>query len=1312
MPSTLIKLRCQIFEGEPVSAKYLPRFLEAYSNKQLFLKYVLLVSGFIFCVLKSASLQGQTYPFARLTGAPMDTTGWFLAGDANIADTEGDSNNLADEMVLVPPSNFRSGACFFKKAVNITSCQKWTAEFDFRMFEGTGADGIAFFFLNNPPQSYIAGGGMGIPPRPLGLLVCFDTWQNCSASSSGPVPKVQIRYGDGVRNYSECPNPPQPTATGVNNLRKSTYLHAKITYDLGNIQVFLDDSLIVSGQYLIQFAGYFGLTASTGGSTDRHSIKDFVLYTQRPILQAPNAGPDRILCKGDTTQLGVPPGSGNYSYLWYPSAGLSDSTVSNPQLFLQNQNNTPRVIKYFLTKDTVGSPEPRCAFADEVQITLLPELFQGESSRVLCSKNLTTIGAPPLTGASYTWSPGTFLDNPQLSNPGFFSASSDTADQIFTYTVTSTHPAGCLETDTVRVRRLGKFSDAGPDQRVCQSDTIFAGARVKPGYSYSWFLLNLASPLVQSNILDPQSGQTRIVLGISDTLPRTLRYRQIVLRQDFNCLNDDTVVVQLFPQPKKSAQDSVSLCPYDSISIGTFPKSYLSYAWNQSLGLSDPGSGRPWLRGQNFSQAKDTLYTRTVFWAGFPGCQNLDSVAIRFKKLPLVDAGSDKVVCPGDTVVLGAVSGFPSGYTHIWSPGNFLLDTAAFQVSFWASGISDSSFQYVLENKLEGCSSKDTVRVLVSKSPAFQAVSPVRICSGIPRPLDVLPLPDYRYTWLDTLGLLNPNQANPQILLTYPNTGIGFLQYRILVFDSTTGCQRLDSIRIAKQASPEPFAGKDTTICKGDSLLLGRPISIFENSYVWTGNGLGLLSDPFSSYPWLRTEGSLFSPLSLVLTQTNMLGCRAKDTVTVQVRVLPVPPVVSGQGRVCASDSLFEYTHAAIPGSGYSWVVTGGTQVSGPENPVSIRWGTGPASVRLLETDSLGCVGQGPALEVEILPAPDTVLAGPGFVCPEAYSPEYRLQEGNRVHWAQITNGIFLADPETSDPLRPSFTPGAGTYSMRIVPKSSAGCLGDTFSVRIFEDILKPSLQFVSVPETGILEIGSAVSNRPGFVETWLGTDPQSSVAWSGESRFSWPFEGTAQPVSVRLKQQDLCNLDRYSEFQTIVSGRAEASVMPSQIAAISRWTAYRGNSGPNAYSLQMKIPDGDWVVVGSGRDTSLEFSVLPMPTPHIFRVRTDWEQSGKFFTSYSDQFSFEIERPEIRIPNFLSPNEDGKNDVWRIDHLYWYPGTRVRIFNRWGELVFESDNYRNDWKPESKGVQDTYFFELNTGKGVQKGWIQVMGKR
>ena len=179
----------------------------------------------LFILVFSISGICQTYPFARLTGSPMDTAGWFLAGDARIGDTGGDTNSLNDELVLVPPSNNRSGASYFKKPVNITSCQKWTAEFDFRIWEGTGADGLAFFFLNNPPQSYILGGGMGIPPKPLGLIIGFDTWQNCGVSSSGKIPKIQIRVGNGVQNYSECPTPVQPTVTEIKSIRRPEYNH-------------------------------------------------------------------------------------------------------------------------------------------------------------------------------------------------------------------------------------------------------------------------------------------------------------------------------------------------------------------------------------------------------------------------------------------------------------------------------------------------------------------------------------------------------------------------------------------------------------------------------------------------------------------------------------------------------------------------------------------------------------------------------------------------------------------------------------------------------------------------------------------------------------------------------------------------------------------------------------------------------------------------------------------------------------------------------------------------------------------------------
>jgi hypothetical protein len=63
----------------------------------------------------------------------VDIAGWFFAGDAQIGDTPGHTNNLPDELILVRTSTFRSGTAYFKKPINITSCQKWTAEFDFRM---------------------------------------------------------------------------------------------------------------------------------------------------------------------------------------------------------------------------------------------------------------------------------------------------------------------------------------------------------------------------------------------------------------------------------------------------------------------------------------------------------------------------------------------------------------------------------------------------------------------------------------------------------------------------------------------------------------------------------------------------------------------------------------------------------------------------------------------------------------------------------------------------------------------------------------------------------------------------------------------------------------------------------------------------------------------------------------------------------------------------------------------------------------------------------------------------------------------------
>ncbi len=56
-------------------------------------------------------------------------------------------------------------------------------------------------------------------------------------------------------------------------------------------------------------------------------------------------------------------------------------------------------------------------------------------------------------------------------------------------------------------------------------------------------------------------------------------------------------------------------------------------------------------------------------------------------------------------------------------------------------------------------------------------------------------------------------------------------------------------------------------------------------------------------------------------------------------------------------------------------------------------------------------------------------------------------------------------------------------------------------------------------------------------------------------------------------------------------------------------------------------------------------------------------------------------------IPNIVTPNGDGKNDIWRLDFIdIFFPSAHIEIFNRWGEKIFESDGYRNAWDGSYKG--------------------------
>lgn len=1253
-----------------------------------------------------AELSAQTYPFARLTGNPIDTAGWFFAGDARLGDSPGDVDSDPDEVILCPPSNFRSGAVFFKTPINIASCQKWTAEFDFRMFDGTGADGIAFFFLNNPPQSYINGGGMGIPPRPLGLLVGLDSYQNCNAANTGTVPKLQIRYGDGINNYSECPNPPQPTLSGFDDLRSSVYQRLKIDYDAGNIAVFVNDTLRLSGFYSINFAGYFGLSASTGGSTDLHSIKNFSLYTQKPIFQAPNAGANRTICRNGVTMLGDAGQSSNYIYKWYPTIGLSDSTASNPTLQLDNPGATAATVKYFVSKDTLGG-EPRCAFADDVEITVLPTLIQGQKQYTICSNTPTALAIQGLAGVSYQWSPPQFFNNPTVANPSFYSVNADTADTWINAQLSASHPAGCTQTDTIRILRVGRFALAGPDLNLCGSDTIRVGSTPRSGHNYSWFRLTPNMPTLLSYIEDNQAAQTRIAITAGDTLPLTIRFRLLVFRSDLNCRNDDTVAIQVFPKLTPVALTPVQVCAGDSIRLGNTGRTGMIYAWEQTAGLQQTNNAQVWLRGLSLNQSIDTTYYRIKSWEALPTCFSTDSVRIRFKQRPSFQPMADVALCPGDSILLGGGRTFPSTYQHDWQPTTFLAQPDSAASWFFASDLSDSTFSYTQTHTVEGCEASDTVQVRIQKRPGFSGLSEYKACSGLPVLLGGLAAPQIAYVWQPATGLSSDTIANPVFSLSYANSSASQrLTYFLTSTDKATTCHRRDTISVLLQAAPQVSMSRSLNMCSGDTVTIG-PLPTDSLIYSWT-NHLGLM-DTTISRPRFTAQTLESKTEKLILTViSSQTSCLSQDSVWVQIHPLPILPGLNGPSFICGLDSIrtYRFNQAVKPSWNVSWLVKNGEILTSAPSGASVRWlNLVGATIQARVVDSLGCSSLGDTLRVSGVSLPAGILSGPDFLCSGRFEQiPFALVGASGSDWV-VSGANHYVQPSPNQ-IQVDFDSLAGsTFKIQAIPISSEGCRGDTLTKILDVDRFLPVIEAVSVQNPGeVLLSYSGLQNRSGlrlfYGEGLENIQPESAIEQAVLSSLN-----TQKLLRFQLAGTDRCQIERRSNIHGIMVGKAKADVEAAHVNIQTKWTPYEAAQLP-LYELFIESPSP---VRRLAEISDTNFFVGPYESAErpTFRVRATWTKGGKQWESWSDTFSPDFQMPALFIPNLITPNGDGRNDTFEIPYLYFFSRARLEIVDRWGKKVYSTDAYQNDW--DAATVQGgVYFFRLDLDGKWLNGWIRV----
>jgi gliding motility-associated-like protein len=217
-----------------------------------------------------------------------------------------------------------------------------------------------------------------------------------------------------------------------------------------------------------------------------------------------------------------------------------------------------------------------------------------------------------------------------------------------------------------------------------------------------------------------------------------------------------------------------------------------------------------------------------------------------------------------------------------------------------------------------------------------------------------------------------------------------------------------------------------------------------------------------------------------------------------------------------------------------------------------------------------------------------------------------------------------------------------------------------------------------------------------------LGTGSSDSTIWTG-SGFTVdpgnPQSGVAIPTAVGPNTYSVSVTDN---FGCTYSDDVTITVIPGPTSA---WTATPPSPQPvgtttvfNDASTSNGSPVTHWTwYLGGELISTTQTFTQTFEVPGSYEVLLITETSNGCIDTL--RLFYEVLPDDIGVPNVFSPNGDGQNDFLEFKNAQFLRENKLRVYSRWGNLVFESDNYTNGWS--APGVSEgTYFYTLGLKDG------------
>jgi gliding motility-associated-like protein len=515
-------------------------------------------------------------------------------------------------------------------------------------------------------------------------------------------------------------------------------------------------------------------------------------------------------------------------------------------------------------------------------------------------------------------------------------------------------------------------------------------------------------------------------------------------------------------------------------------------------------------------------------------------------------------------------------------------------------------------------------------------------------------------------------------------------------------CNKTEPFVLQYEVRPGPVS--DFTIdysgCISDTARFTgnpNPRNFLLDRYIWTHYDGQVDSAMHSKKKFIQGT----HPVSFRVIADN--GCLHDTIKTITTTRVPEAKFSVNKALLCIGDSV-QFTDASdFPGgqlAEWHWNFDNGKDTMRTNaNPFTyIYQNPGRYNVSLWVNSNNNCKSDSTfaTIEVKEKPLASFTVAGRNCVDSVMVFTSTASAQGNTLQqwgWQFDNNPPILNSNNTPQSITYR-TAGSGKQVLHWV-SAGAGCNSDTASALAFSIYDNPIAGFSIAADSFCTATDIRFTNN--------GTSPEATV-------WQWDFgngSGNVQPPFARTYNAQ----GNYTSTLRVFNPQGCGSAIASQTFEI--FSIPSVDAGPD---LTIFINQSTLIQASGTSGAGISYHWTPtiaLNNPSILRPTASPEESTTFrivATNQGNCAATDTMRitvfTGVNIPNAFSPNGDGLNDVWNIPGLAAYPNSVLRIFDRYGQVIYETKGFQRPWdgtksgKPLPIGV---YYYILDLGDGSEK---------